>query len=411
MNYASRRMLPVFAGALVSSLLLVSPALAGTPSTVTVRVVGLTGTTLLPQTQVTTTDTPIDPDGNPSDVCSGTSAGGALYDATQGNWVVKYDDGLGYEIDGIQGLNFPSFSPTVTPDAYWSFWLNGAPATNGACDQELNQGDDVVFFAQCDEIGTDCPTSATAPEHFLTEVAPSSSSVQVGTPVAVTVGSLNTGTGTAESSLPSGVTVTAGSLSTIPNAQGMATLTFSSVGIYTIQAQAPNSVPSDPQTICVHNGNDGNCGTTLSSGSGSSTFPMPTKTSSQSSVADVAKIAGVKNGHVYSRHSAPRLLTGVVEVPSGGTLRSGADQPATSLSRSLLRLQWLEGELRKNQEVWFDGFLLGRRKRVLQLSLTGASSQGKLYLRHRGNQQHRSGDEARERNQPRCFPGQVEGLQ
>lgn len=320
MNYASRRMLPVFAGALVSSLLLVSPALAGTPSTVTVRVVGLTGTTLLPQTQVTTTDTPIDPDGNPSDVCSGTSAGGALYDATQGNWVVKYDDGLGYEIDGIQGLNFPSFSPTVTPDAYWSFWLNGAPATNGACDQELNQGDDVVFFAQCDEIGTDCPTSATAPEHFLTEVAPSSSSVQVGTPVAVTVGSLNTGTGTAESSLPSGVTVTAGSLSTIPNAQGMATLTFSSVGIYTIQAQAPNSVPSDPQTICVHNGNDGNCGTTLSSGSGSSTFPMPTKTSSQSSVADVAKIAGVKNGHVYSRHSAPRLLTGVVEVPSGGTL-------------------------------------------------------------------------------------------
>ncbi len=319
MNNASRRMLPALAGAVVSSLLLVSPALAGTPSTVTVRVVGLTGTTLLPQTQVTTTNTPIDPDGIPADVCSGTSAGGALYDATQGNWVVKYDGGLGYEIDGVQGLNFPSFSPTVTPDAYWSFWLNGAPATNGACDQELNQGDDVVFFAQCDAPGTDCPTSETTPEHFLTETAPAVSTVQVGATVSVTVGSLNTGAGTAESSLPGGVTVTAGSLSETPNVQGVATFAFPSVGVYTIQAQAPNSVPSDPRTVCVHNGNDGNCGTTLAVGS--STSPTTTKTISQAPDAYVAKIAGVKNGHAYPRRSAPRLLAGLVEVPSGGTLR------------------------------------------------------------------------------------------
>src|ERR1700691_2811242 len=96
----SRRMVLALAVALFSLLLLASSAFAGTPSTVTVRVVGLTGTTLLPQTQVTTSSTPIDPNGNPSDTCTGTSAAGALDDAIHGNWVVLYENStLGYQID------------------------------------------------------------------------------------------------------------------------------------------------------------------------------------------------------------------------------------------------------------------------------------------------------------------------
>jgi hypothetical protein len=323
MRIVSRRIPLALFGALFSLLALASPAAASTPSTVTVRVVGLTGTTLLPQTQVTTTATPIDPDGDPSDICNGTSAGGALYDATQGNWVVKYDGAeLGYEIDGIQGLNFPSFS--MSPDAYWSFWVNDAPEEVGACSQELSSGDDVVFFAQCDVEGTDCPTSKTAPEHFLTETLPATA--QVGTPIAVTVGSLNTGTGKSESSLPSGVTVTAGSLSTVPNAERVATLTFPAVGTYTIDAAGPDSVPSDPHTVCVHNGNDGTCGTTVEN-----PIACPATTSACEGPAkvhfpptpppEVARVSGVLNGHVYSSRGAPRILGGSVEIPSGDTLR------------------------------------------------------------------------------------------
>jgi hypothetical protein len=320
MNHASRRTLPVLAIALCSFLMLASSAMAGTPSTVTVRVVGLTGTTLLPQTQVTTTNTPIDPDGNPSDTCTGTSAAGALDDAVQGNWVVLYEGGsLGYQIDGIQGLNFPAFSSN--PDAYWSFWLNNVPSSVGACGAELGQGDEVVFFAECYQQGTDCPTGAIAPEHFLTETAPASSSVQVGVPVSVTVGSLNTETGSAESSLPNGTTVTSGSLSATPNGQGVATFTFPSVGVYTIQSAAPDSVPSGPQVICVHNGNDGNCGTTLMSGGESTKFTTTFVGEPGATVSYAAKVEGVKNNHIYSRRSAPRLLTGVVDVPVGGTLR------------------------------------------------------------------------------------------
>jgi hypothetical protein len=320
----SRRISVALGAMLLSSLLFVSSAFAGQPSTVTVRVVGLTGTTLLPQTSVTTTTTPIEPE--PPEQCSGTSAGGALYDAVHGNWVVKYESGLGYGIDGIQGLNFPAFSSTSPPDAYWSFWLNDAPATEGACGQELAPGDDVVFFAQCIELGTDCPTSKDAPQHFLTESAPASSSAQVGAPVTVTVGSLNTESG-AQESLPSGVMVSAGSISATPNAQGVATLTFPSTGTYTIEATAPDSVPSDPHTVCVHNGNDGTCGTQLISYAcaDSAAASVPScggpLVVAPPPVAETAVAGGVRPGHVYSRRHAPRVLSGVVKVPSSATLK------------------------------------------------------------------------------------------
>ncbi len=320
----SRRILPALAVALFLFLMLASSALAGTPSTVTVRVVGLTGTTLLPQTQVTTNATPIDPDGKPSDTCSGTSAFGALYDAVHGNWVVLYESPeLGYQIDGILGLNFPPFS--ANPDAYWSFWMNNAYEEIGACGQELNSGDNIVFFAQCDELGTDCPSSKTEPEHFLTEAMPATA--QVGTHVTVNVGSLSTSSGKPEASIPGGITVSAGSVSALVNAEGEATLDFPSTGTYTIQASAPNSVPSEPHTICVHNGNDGTCGTTLpiacatSAGAACPPLERTLTPPPPPSLAATARITGVKSGHVYSRRSAPRLLAGVVEVPSGGTLR------------------------------------------------------------------------------------------
>lgn len=312
----------LIAAVIAAPVALAGTPATGTPATVTVRVVGLTGTTLLSQTQVTTTTTPIDPDGNPADTCPGTSAGGALYDATQGNWVVKYDEGLGYEIDGIRGLNFPPFSVSSPADAYWSFWLNDAPATAGACEQEVVSGSDVVFFAQCERLGTDCPANQAEPEHFLTETVPSTA--QVGVPVAVTVGSLNTGTGKAEASLPNGVTVSAGSLSATPDAQGVAMLTFTSVGTYTVAAAASDSVPSDPHTICVHNGNDGTCGTTVteeacpagSSGCG------PVKTIvSPPPTPEVARAGGAVDGRAYSRRTAPRILAGSVSVPPGETLR------------------------------------------------------------------------------------------
>jgi hypothetical protein len=302
------RALPVFV-ALAGLLLLAGSAIAAAPATVTVRVEAFNGVTLVPQTQVTTNLTPIEAGGS---TCSGTSAGGALYDAVAGNWRVKYDGGeLGYEIDGIAGLNFPPFGEPEDY-AYWAFWLNNGFAHHGACSEELTQGARVVFVAQCFATGPECP-NANAPEHFLTSSAPSSSAIQAGGTVSVAIGSVSTASGEPEG-IPNGVTVSAGGISVAPNAQGVATLTLATAGTYTVQAHAPASVPSDPYSVCVHNGNDGNCGTGLEA------IPMP-RSPNAGPTAAIARVAGIKSGHAYLRRNAPRILRGVVEVPAGGTLR------------------------------------------------------------------------------------------
>jgi hypothetical protein len=301
--------LPVVAAAL---MLLAAPAHAGEPATVSVRVEGLGGETLLAQTQVTTTTAPVAVEGG---FCSGTSAGGALYDATHGNWKATLEP-IGVEIDGIDGLNFPSFKEHG--DAYWAFWLNAQFAEHGACGEEVSNGADIVFVAQCVAIGPQCPGSATAPDHFLTAASPSSSSVNVGEPVSITIGSISTGSGAREGALPAGVIVSAGSTSVSPGSRGVATLAFTTPGMYTLQAHAPDSVPSDPHTVCVHNGNDGNCGTSA---------PGVQSTSSTSGVdashaagaprytgpfAVVASAGSVGEGRVYRHGHAPRVLAGAV---------------------------------------------------------------------------------------------------
>jgi len=321
MNHASRRMLPAFVGVALLSLFLLAYALAGAssaqaagPATVTVRIQGL-NETLLPQTEVTTSATPIAVENL---TCEGTTAGGALFDATNGHWVAKASS-TGVELLGLEGLNFLEFSKN--PGIYWAFWLNGKAAPLGVCAESIASGDHIVMFPQCYETGPMC-ASATAPDHFLTITAPEPASANVGQPVHVKLASIGTGeTGGLEPTLPEGTLLSAGPLNVVPGAGGVATITFSAPGTYLLQAHAPDSVPSDSYTICVHNGNDGNCGTTLTSGSGSTTTTTTTPGAPQTTVSYVAKVAGVKNGHVYSRRTAPRLLAGVIDVPSGGTLR------------------------------------------------------------------------------------------
>jgi hypothetical protein len=82
-------------------------------------------------------------------------------------------------------------------------------------------------------------------------------------------------------------------------------------------------------SICVHEGNDGTCGTTIPG------ISSPTQTSSVTATSHpytgvfalVARSTAVREGHVYSRGQAPRLLTGTVI----------AHSPVTSISISLRR--------------------------------------------------------------------------
>jgi hypothetical protein len=298
--------------------LLLSPSVAqaAAPATVTVRVEGF-ARALLPLTQVTTTTNMVNKDGQAGHSCTGTSALGALNDATQGNWLGQWDNGLGYEVDGVEGENFPAFNPANPPDAFWYEWVNNAPG-NGACADELNIHDQVLFFAQCTASGPDCPNGATSPDP-LSIAAPATA--QSGTPVTVTATRYDNGTG--QPSPANGATVSAGAVSATTDAHGMATLTFPSAGTFTVQAAGPNYVRSETHSLCVHDGDDGTCGTSAPPGSPSPPVVTTTAGSTPASQAVlgstfsgpfalVAAARGPLDGHVYSHRRAPRLLTGAV---------------------------------------------------------------------------------------------------
>lgn len=123
---------------LLIPLISVSPALAG-PAKVSIRVEGQ-GKALVSQRTLTTTTQSFTKDGDPSHPCPGTSAGGALQQATGGAWSGSYTEGLGYFVDTIKGEKHPG-----TPD-YWAFWVNHKQASQGLCATELRPRDQVLFF-------------------------------------------------------------------------------------------------------------------------------------------------------------------------------------------------------------------------------------------------------------------------
>jgi hypothetical protein len=111
----------------------------------------------------------------------------------------------------------------------------------------------------------------------------------------------------------------------VTDAGGNATFTLAGAGTVTLKATRTESVRSNGLVVCVHNGNDGTCGTAVPAGPTSQSVTPP----AHPFEGDLARITAVKNGAVYRRRSAPRVLSGTVELRSGGTLR----QVSISLAR------------------------------------------------------------------------------
>jgi hypothetical protein len=312
-------------------------ASAGEAPSVTVRVEGLDAT-LIPPTQVALSGPSVVKDGNPQDACSITSALGALQLASDGNWAGPWELGQ-YAIFTIDGETH-EFEKESKANYYWSFWLNDTESENaGACEVQLHQGDRVLFFPSC--YGEQCPSPAPLP---LEAEAPASA--DVGESVQVTVRRY---TSAGAGSEVAGASVVGGGAGALTEAHGRATLTFAHAGETTVYVNAPDSIRTEA-VVCVHNGDDGTCGTIapapcpLASSAASSCGPCAAASSceppvvcpaasTQASTApcpgrlptpslEVARAAGVVNGHAYPRRSAPRILAGSVEVPVGDTLHA-----------------------------------------------------------------------------------------
>ncbi len=290
------------------SLLFVSTALAAGPATVTVRVEGVTETKL-PLTLLTTTTEPVVKGGEGS--CSGTSALGALQLATGGNWSGAWSAGYhGYFIEAIEGEG----EAVGSSKYYWSFWVNDRYQEEGACAVELEPGDRVLFFPICWEA---CPAGA-EPTPLEVE-APATANV--GEQVNVTVKQYNV---KGEPSPAAGAHIASNGTSATTDSQGHATLTFATRGAYSLQVTGAESGPPAVRTetaVCVHAGNDGNCGThvevTAANPTGSSTSAGGGGVAGFTQArpytgpfALVADATSLIDGHVYTHGHAPRELAG-----------------------------------------------------------------------------------------------------
>jgi hypothetical protein len=284
------------------SIVLVSLAHAAVPATVTVRIEG-TNQTLLPTTSVTTNDAVVEKDGNPEHTCTGASAAGALEQATSGRWSGEWFKGIGYSVETLLGETH-AFEPGAPANFFWTYWLDGKPSSVGICEGELSSGESILFFPECfSEVGA-CPAAPNPLSISAPTVAEQSA------PIAVSVTSYANASGAP--SPAGGVTVSGGGATATTDASGHATLSLSKTGNIVLQASAPGSV-RDEATVCVHSGNDGNCGTQAPSGSSSTamstaTVALPYK----GPFAIVAKASDVLDDHVYAPSNSPRLLSGAV---------------------------------------------------------------------------------------------------
>jgi len=298
-----RRRLPaLLCGALfVLSLAGAATALAG--PTVTVRVEGVNQTLLQP-TEVTTDATPVIKDGNEAHSCSGASAAGALQLATGGNWSGEWFEGFGYSVETLLGETH-AFEPGAPANYFWSYWLDNKAASAGICEGELQSGESILFFPECFSEVSACPAAPNPLGISAPTVA------ERNAPFTVTVTSYANLSGAA--SPAAGATVAGSGASAVTDASGHATLSIPRTGNVQLQVTAPESVRTEA-TVCVHDGNDGTCGTTRpgEGNSASATAPNAGVPAYTGPYAIVAQASGPIDGHVYPHGRGPRVIKGTV---------------------------------------------------------------------------------------------------
>ena len=277
----SRRLIGSIVGALAVAGLAVPVAHAGSPAKVHVRIEAPTRT--LVDTTLTTTRTPVGgKDGDASHTCSGTSAAGAIEQATGGRWTANWFDGLGFAV-----LAFGKTQPT-SPNDYWTLWVNGKSSPTGVCDTELQASDEVLEFI-CSP--TADFSSCTNRPLMLTGGRGSNSVVDV------KVVALN-GDGT---SVPvKGAVVQGGRKDVTTAADGSASVSLRD-GQSGLRATHTGDVPSAKLTCLFSKKGATSCG--------SRDRTPPTLT-----------VKGIRADAVFAVGKAPRVLKGVAKDPRGVTV-------------------------------------------------------------------------------------------
>jgi hypothetical protein len=292
-----RHRLAGLALALIVLVLTSAPAALAAP--VTVRVEGA-GTTLVPTTAVETVPLTFDVrDGGP---CSGTTIGGALQRATGGDWGGR-TDAQGQRVETIRGETH--LLGAEFAGVFWSLYVNNKALSTGACNTELQAGDQVLIYAACAGATTGCiagePLDLAAP-----------AVVRAGVPFTVDVGEITTtfdqnGNATSTPAPSAGATVSAGAAQYTTNASGRAAVTLTTPGTVTLTATKGDRV-RESVSVCVTNGADGLCGTAAATPA-----PAVDRTPPR------ARLLSPRSGRTYrAARFSPRLIQVAVDEQGSG---------------------------------------------------------------------------------------------
>jgi hypothetical protein len=278
-----------------------APAVAAGPASVTVRVEGAADT-LVPRTALTTTTAVVNKDGVAGHDCTGTSAAGALEQATSGQWSGTYSAGLGYSVGTVRGETHAFGS-----GAFWGFFLNDQLASNGICGIELQAGDNVLL----------APIAETGTSFGVLSLSGVAATARPGQPFTVAVTRTTSDFNGAVTRAPvADAIVSGGDLAVATGADGTAQVTLGARGPASLRASHAGDIRSASEPVCVTDGTDGACGSTAAPGCATSGDDGNCGTRDRR--APRAKILAITEGQRFAQGKGPRALRGMVTPdPSG----------------------------------------------------------------------------------------------
>jgi hypothetical protein len=279
------------------------PAAAAGPANVSVRVEGLADT-LVARTPVTTTTATVNKDGVAGHDCTGTSASGALQQATSGDWSGPWFDGFGYSVAVIRGESHPFGGDPV----FWGFFVNDVLSQAGLCGAELQAGDEVLLAPVSEQLGA---------SYTVLRLAGVPATARPGQAFMVTVTRTTTDAANNVARQPvAGATVSGGGATATTGADGTAALTLSTRGPTALRATHADDVRSASEPVCVTDGSDGACGS--SALSTCVTTGDDGNCGTRDRRAPRGKIVSIREGQRFGKGKGPRALAGSVTAdPSG----------------------------------------------------------------------------------------------
>jgi hypothetical protein len=309
------------------------PALAA-PVTVNLRVEGSTQT--LYEGPITTDAKTLTKDASGPHPCDGTNGGtnstpgptmtGAMDDGSiaagftwDGSWDNSFQDFFINRIGPDTNTGAPNYQP------YWGYYLNGVATQIGGCQQQVKQGDSVLFaYANFGQplLQLAAPSSAATGESFQVTVQQNDGNGNLTPAMAASVAGQTTDTA------------------------GHASVSFSDAGQHAFKASRADAVRSNAQTVCVYVPGSGDCGTAKAQGD---TTP-PAQTDTTPVPAPVAKDTTPPVIHVTS------LVAGK-DYPVGPRMLSGDVDDAGGIAQVFLRLRATDGgDLTSAAKCrWFSG--------------------------------------------------------